>query len=148
MRQHIISAESDAMRQVRVRKQCRQVQQRWQRYHSAAPPGRQDEAEDLGIGVEALHHDLPLLRFRGAVQPHVRVGMQVEEDLQRGSTERYRFRRAQWGCGLGWCRGRIGLVQGQELQGAVRGGAELRCMAHTGRKEARAWLTQPAAARL
>ena len=50
----------------------------------AAGARAQDEAEVLGVIVEALHEQLAHLHLGGAVQPHVDIAMVVEEGLQVG----------------------------------------------------------------
>ena len=44
--------------------------------------GGQDEDQQAGVGVEALHEGLALLGLGGAVQAQVGEGVQVEPDLQ------------------------------------------------------------------
>ncbi len=50
----------------------------------AAGARAEDEAEVLGVVVEALHEQLAHLHLGGAVQPHVDVAVVVEEGLQAG----------------------------------------------------------------
>lgn len=45
-------------------------------------PGGEDEAKDLGVGIEPRHEDLPLLGFRGPIQPHIGVTVQVHKNLE------------------------------------------------------------------
>lgn len=61
-----------------------------------SPAGAEDEAEDFGVGVEALHQDLALLRLGRAVQAHVRVCVQVEEGLRGRAGGRAGARDGGW----------------------------------------------------